>query len=195
MTTSPSETEKALPPRRRFRKRWLLGGVAIVLLALLAVRLFFMWSFDRPLPPNLATVGQLPVTLPDGRTALLRDSIRPDVPTVISLWASWCGPCFSEAPKIAELRRQFPPEQLNIVYLNVRDPYASREVLRDYMTRFSMPLDYVVLGDAQRLSELTKDRESLIPRTFVFDREGQPVATIVGYKPLALARVAGLVRD
>ena len=167
----------------------------ILLAVLLALRLFLMWSFDKPLPPDLAAVGELPVILPDGRTAFLRDSMRPGVPTVISLWASWCGPCFSEAPKIAALRREFPPEDLNIVYLNVRDPYATPQALANYMDRFSMPLEYVVLGDAERLSDLTNDSENLIPRTLVFDREGQLVATIVGYKPLALSRVAGLVAD
>lgn len=193
MITSPSDA--AAPSRRRFRKRWLLYGIAILALFLLALRLFFMWSFDKPLPPNLAAVGDLPVTLADGRTGLLRDSIRPGVPTVISLWASWCGPCFLEAPKIAELRRRFPPEDLNIVYLNVRDSYAQPEVLAAHMERFSLPLDYAILADGDRLSELTNDPQSLIPRTFVFDRQGRPVATIVGYKPLALGRVAGLVSD
>ena len=61
------------------------------------------------------------------------------------------------------------------------------------MDRFSLPFEYVVLSDMERLSDLTNDQANLIPRTLVFDRDGQPLATIVGYKPLALGRVAGLV--
>jgi thiol-disulfide isomerase/thioredoxin len=194
MTTFPSEGLRVAP--RRFRKRWLLYAVGGVLLALVALRLFFMWSFDRPLPPNLATVRELQVTLPNGQAGLLGDPLRPGVPTIISLWASWCGPCFQEAPKIAELRRKFGPEKLNVVYLNVRDPYATPEGLAAYMTRFSMPADgYVVMKDLHRLSDLTQDAENLIPRTLVFDRTGEPIATIVGYKPLALSRVEGLIAD
>ena len=181
--------------RRRFRKRWVLYATGLLLGFLLAVRIFNGWSFDDPLPPDLASVGDLPVTLANGQAAILNDTIRPGVPTVVSLWASWCGPCFREAPKIAELRRKFPPEALNIVYLNVRDPAATPADLADYMKRFDMPLQYVVLRDAERLSQLTNDPKNLIPRTLVFDRRGRPMATIVGYKPLALGRIEGLVSE
>ena len=192
MITSPSDAR----PRRRFRKRWLLYAVASVLLALLGTRLFFMWSFDKPLPPKLAAVEGFPVTLPNGRQATLGDSIRPGVPTVISLWATWCEPCLREAPKIAELRRRFPPDKLNLVYMNVRDPFASSEDLAQYLSRFSMPDDgYVIADDPARLSDLTRDRQNLIPHTMVFDRMGEPLASIVAYKPLALSRVAGLVES
>jgi thiol-disulfide isomerase/thioredoxin len=173
----------------------LLYAAGLVLGLLLAARIFNGWSFDDPLPPDLASVGDLPVTLANGQAGLLSETIQPGVPTVISLWASWCGPCFREAPKIAELRRRFPPEALNIVYLNVRDPTAAPADLAAYMKRFDMPLEYVILRDAERLSDLTNDPKNLIPRTLVFDRDGRPMATIVGYKPLALSRIEGLLAE
>jgi thiol-disulfide isomerase/thioredoxin len=182
--------------RRRFRKRWLLYAVGLVLLPILATCVFLMWSFDNPLPPKLAAVEGIPVILPNGKHATLGGSIRPGVPTVISLWASWCEPCLREAPKIAELRRQFPPDKLNLVYMNVRDPYASSEDLAQYMSRFSMPADgYVVVDDQARLTDLTNGSKNPIPHTMVFGRAGEPLASIVGYKPLALSRVAGLVAN
>jgi cytochrome c biogenesis protein CcmG/thiol:disulfide interchange protein DsbE len=155
-----------------------------------------MWSFDEPLPRNLSQFGQLRVTYPDGKTGLLKDTLQPGVPTVISLWASWCGPCFREAPKIARLRRKFGRGRANIVYLNVRDPYATRGDLADHMAQYAMDREgYLIAADEGRLGKLTNDRGNLIPRTIVFDRAGEPLATIVGYKPVALARVEGLIEE
>ena len=113
-----------------------MAGIAVVIAALFAIRIALMWTFDEPLPPPLSKIATLPVMLPSGKKGLLKDAIKPGLPTVISLWAGWCGPCYLEAPKIAELRRRVPEDRLNIVYLNVRDPYATREELADYMARY-----------------------------------------------------------
>ncbi len=186
------DTDAPGAPRRRWWRA--LGCVVIALLVVLVGRILVVRSFDDgPPPPALAVIGKLPITLPDGRKALLRDLVHTGAPTVITLWASWCGPCRSEAPKIADLRRRFGRSDLNLIYLNVRDPGASREDLARYMVEYGMAPDaYAVLPDSQ-IRSLTKAADMLIPRTLVFDRSGAPLATITGYNPLALARVAGLV--
>ncbi|WP_271300393.1 TlpA disulfide reductase family protein [Sphingomonas sp. CV7422] len=140
-------------------------------------------------------MSKLPVTLPDGQQAPLGQLIRPGLPTVISLWASWCGPCQLEAPDIVELRRHFGPDKINLVYLNVREDGAPPADLARFLRSIGMPPhDYVSMGYAD-LPRLTNDTRNLIPRTFVFDKAGTPIAMIVGYKPMALARIPGLLSD
>ncbi|UVO51940.1 TlpA family protein disulfide reductase [Sphingomonas sp. SUN019] len=193
MTISLSDPVASRSSKRR--KVWLriAGGLALVLLALVAAGVLRARSFDSgPPPPSLAVSGQLPITLPDGRRAHLRDMIRPGIPTVINLWASWCGPCRSEAPRLAELRR-YGRNQLNLVHLNVRDAASSAQDRADFLTAVGLPSSsYAVLDDG-RIGELTSAANSLIPRTIVFDGSGTPIATITGYKPLALARIKELV--
>ena len=173
--------------------RW-LGFAVVIVAALAGTRFLTSRAFDNgPLPPALASVARLPVTLPDGRSGQLGDAIKPGIPTVVTLWASWCGPCRNEAPKIAELRRRFGSDRLNLLYLNVRDTAASRMDLARYMTEYGMAPDgYAVLAD-DRIATLTRASDILIPRTLVFDRSGQPIAKITGYKPLALDRIEGLI--
>jgi len=189
MTTSRSEVGAGGWSARRA-----LGAGALLALAFFASTLWIGRSFDsgaEPMP--LADARQLPVTLADGRPARLGDAIRPGVPTVVSLWASWCGPCRKEAPALAALRRRFGPSELNLVYLNVRDQGAERAVLGAMSRAAGLRADgYLSMEDGQ-LVRFTNDLATAIPRTYVFDRAGAPVATIIGYKPLALARVAGLV--
>lgn len=191
MTISRSDPASERP--RQSRWRWL--GYALAVIGVLAgARFLMLRSFDSaPLPPALETVAKLPITLADGRHALLGDTLKPGVPTIITLWASWCGPCRSEASKVAELRRRFGAEKLNLAYLNVRDDAASRQMLANYMTEYGMAPDgYAVLAD-EHIATLTHAKDVLIPRTLIFDRSGQPMATITGYKPFALARIEGLI--
>lgn len=193
MTTSRSRERRSERGRGMSAGRALAAGLVLAF-ALFAARLWSSRSFDSgPQPMALADARDLPVTLPDGRPARLGNAIRPGVPTVVSLWASWCGPCRKEAPTIAELRRRFGPSELNLVYLNVRDPDADRADLAYLTQAAGLPADgYVSMKDGA-LVQFTNDLGSAIPRTYVFDRAGAPVAMILGYKPMALARVAGLV--
>ncbi len=181
---------------KHLRWRRLLPLVAMALLALIGVRVWSAQSFTTgPMPPPIKVVSKLPVTLPDGQQAPLGQLIRPGLPTVISLWASWCGPCQLEAPDIVELRRHFGPDKINLVYLNVREDGAPPADLARFLRSIGMPPhDYVSMGYAD-LPRLTNDTRNLIPRTFVFDKAGTPIAMIVGYKPMALARIPGLLSD
>lgn len=181
-------------PRRLWRR--ILLSVAVVLAALFAFGFWRARSFTAgPMPPALGLVRAIPVLLPDRRPALLGDRIRPGVPTVISLWASWCGPCRLEAPTIVALRRQFGPDKLNLVYLNVREDSARANDLAHYLQSIGMPPNDYLAMEIQYLGRLTNDARNLIPRTYVFDPAGAPTAMIVGYKPLALDRIAGVIDE
>ena len=181
-----------MPPRRTL---WRFAGFFVLALSiLLTARVLMLRSFDDgPMPPPLAAVGRIPVTMPDGSVAPIGSLLRPGLPTVVTLWASWCGPCRSEAPKIAELRRRFGPETLNLLYLNAREDGASHDDLEKYLTSVGFAPDAYAVLSQSNLSRLTNDSQNLIPRTYLFDRAGVPQAMIVGYNPLALDRIAGLI--
>jgi thiol-disulfide isomerase/thioredoxin len=171
-----------------------LGGATLLIAILAGARLLMLRSFDNaPLPPRLEVIARSPVTLPDGRRAVIGDGLKPGVPTIVALWASWCGPCQQEAPHLAELRRRYGKEGLNLVYLNVRDPGASRSDLTSYMREHGLPpAGYAVLAD-DRIAALTNVPDRLIPRMLVYDRTGEPLGTVTGYNPFAMSRIAGLI--
>ena len=173
---------------------WL--SAVVVFVVLLGAGFWNARSFTSgPMPASLRKAATIPVVLPNGRHARLGDRIRPGVPTVISLWASWCGPCRREAPQIAALRRRFGPDKLNLIYLNVREDGMPAPVLKDYLNSVGLPPDGYIVMATPNLHRLTNDQQNLIPRTYVFDPAGNPAAMIVAYKPLALDRIAGLIDD
>lgn len=193
MTTSRSD----LRPKRRWRRAaWIAGTVLVVLIGLIGLRILALRSFDRgPLPPKLSEIENLPVSLPDGKRVTLRQLIRPGVPTLVSLWATWCPPCRMEAPKIAALRTKMGPDRLNLVYLNVRDQFSSRQDRNAFLNSYGIRSDsYAVLDDGL-IDKLTNSKNNFIPRTMLFDRAGQPVGKITGYNPIALDRMEGLIGE
>lgn len=170
-----------------------IGLAVLFALAIVGLRLWTLRTFDAGLPPPIAIVRDLPLTLPDGTPTTIGARLRPGVPTVVTLWASWCGPCRMEAPAIAELRRRFPADRLNLLYLNVRDPTASPALLTAYLAQIDLAhVGYARLPDGA-IPTLTNSLDVYIPRTLVFAADGRPLASITGYKPFALARVAGLI--
>ena len=90
------------------------------------------------------------------------------------------------------ITRRFGPAELNFLYLNARDADASPQMLRAFVRNVGLAPDSYAILDGKPAA-LTNTRANPIPRTYVFDRAGDPEAVIIGYKPLALDRVAGLI--
>lgn len=152
-------------------------------------------SFDATPPPALASIADTALTLPDGRTVPLRTLLRARTPTVISLWASWCGPCRREAPTIARLQQRAARGEINLLYLNVRDPEATRDNLNAVLTIMRLQRDgYAVLSD-EAIGRVTNASGVAIPHTLLFDRDGHGLALVTGYNPLAQDRLVGMIDE
>ena len=55
---------------------------------------------------------------------------------VVDCWASWCGPCLGELPKLTQLYAQYQPLGVEFIGLTSEDSRALGNV-RDVITRFS----------------------------------------------------------
>lgn len=71
-------------------------------------------------PASTGSVGELPPIDGDGIRALIDES---DSPLVINIWASWCGPCRSEAPLLRAAHAEFG-DQVRFVGIDTQDSQA-----------------------------------------------------------------------
>lgn len=122
--------------------------------------------------PLLATLDgrERPLPLSDGK------------PTVVNLWASWCGPCRTEMPEFVRAEQQFP--DVRFVYVNQGEPAP---VVQRWLAQQPWTLSTVLLDPQQQLSRAAGSQG--LPTTLFYDARGQLVERHFG--PLSAASLAG----
>jgi thiol-disulfide isomerase/thioredoxin len=89
-------------------------------------------------------------------------------PVVVNIWASWCGPCREEAPKLAAAARRFG-SRVQFIGVDIQDQReAGQQTIRDFGWPYPSVFDP---------NEDVKQGLGLLgqPDTLFFDRQGKPV--------------------
>ena len=107
----------------------------------------------------------------------LRAPIRLDAfigkPTVVNLWATWCGPCVREMPVLHQAQLDHPA--VNFVFVNQGE---QPERVGAWLKHRSLPLRNVLI-DGKGEAGSAFDQRAL-PTSLFFDARGQWVATRIG---------------
>ncbi len=115
--------------------------------------------------------------------AYRRDAAHPGKVVLLNFWASWCGPCLEEMPRLAAWQRRYGAAGLQILGVSMDDdPDAVRKVLE------RQPATYpILMGD----SALGRTFGGILglPLSYLIDTDGRIVASVQG-----TADVAGLER-
>jgi cytochrome c biogenesis protein CcmG, thiol:disulfide interchange protein DsbE len=105
----------------------------------------------------------LPTVGPDDFMALLETSTRP---VVVNIWASWCGPCRSEAPLLREASQMYG-SQIRFIGVDVNDTQSGASA---FLSRYG--IDFEQYFDP-RSAILTALRSTGVPHTFFFAPGGE----------------------
>jgi thiol-disulfide isomerase/thioredoxin len=146
--------------RRPPLRRPLAAGVVVGVAA---------WAFAGLLAYRLATASHpgLPALVLsdlDGREVPL-ETLRGQ-PTVINLWATWCGPCRREMPVLAEAQRTLP--QVRFVFA---DQGESAAAVQQFMQAQRLALQHVLIDGNLQLSNHYNVRG--YPTTLFLDADGR----------------------
>jgi cytochrome c biogenesis protein CcmG/thiol:disulfide interchange protein DsbE len=103
-------------------------------------------------------------------------------PVLIDFWATWCGPCRMVIPHLGELHRKYGKDGLVVIGLNLEDPRAERQAVRNFVKRYRMDYQNVFAQHAvyQFFSGMAVAR---IPYTLLFGPDGKLSWRLVGYSP------------
>jgi len=119
--------------------------------------------------------GMAPATaaIPDGDLDLA--ALRGKV-VYVDFWASWCAPCRRSFPWMDEMQRQFGPDGLVIIAVNVdQDRADARQFLQQYSPSFAVRFD-----PEGALAERFK--VAGMPTSFLIDRDGRVSLRHAGFR-------------
>lgn len=171
LPTDPDDGSRA---PRGWRSRWWLLAAALTAGFFLAAGLrsgpgngFVASGAPRPMPAD----GSLtPADLVGFEGVLVGARGRP---VVVNVWASWCGPCRTEAPLLQRAAERYGDE---VVFLGV-DSKDGLGPAREFLDRYGIryPNLFDVDGDIRAALEMRG-----FPTTYIFDRSGRLQSTVFG---------------
>jgi thiol-disulfide isomerase/thioredoxin len=112
----------------------------------------------------------------------LKDSKKGKV-LLINFWATWCKPCVKEFPDLVKLYNNYKDKGFEIVFVSVDVPEDIepkvipflRKQGVDFLTyynKFDRPEDLI--------NYIDKNWEGAIPSTYIYDKDGNMTASILG---------------
>ena len=98
-------------------------------------------------------------------------------PIVVNLWASWCGPCRSEASELENSYLQFKDQGVEFLGLNTRDGLAAANAFNE---RFKVSYPSIRDKDGQLTLVFGNLGPAATPSTIILDSQGRVAARILG---------------
>lgn len=105
-------------------------------------------------------------------------------PAVLHFWATWCGACQEEFPRIRKLLNRLPARNVGVLLVSIDRPDKLDEVKRD-LRRFGVSGLPAVVLDAPDPEPVVKAVgepawDGTLPSTFVFDSQGKLAKSFLG---------------
>lgn len=110
-----------------------------------------------------------------GQTQQLR-SLQGSI-TVVNFWATWCGPCREELPRLSALNAEYSPRGVRFIAISA-DEAKDRAKIAPLLREDKIALHVWVGADLDTLSRLKLG--DVLPATLILDKDGQVVGRIFG---------------
>jgi thiol-disulfide isomerase/thioredoxin len=184
--------EKAL---ERYPAEYLRYGAFALLLVLSSIGIFtsFFESEDELEPDPTALYEERPnPKLKDtkGEDVVLED-LYGQV-TLLTFWASWCGPCQVELPTLKKLHERFQDQGLNIVAINVDEPDISKDFLQFFWSKMTLPFDFYFDAKGAAMEDF---KVELLPANFLLNKKGQVAIEAHGANDWSHPRSIKMIED
>ena len=98
---------------------------------------------------------------------------------VVNFWATWCGPCKREIPALSQITTELKDKDFKMVGVSVDDDPS---VLNGFLQAYNV--NYTVVHEPEQLvmkyMESTGQNQNVVPQTYIIDKKGKVVETILG---------------
>ncbi len=103
-------------------------------------------------------------------------------PLLVTFWATWCEPCRDEYPMLNELAKQYAPQGLKVVGINLDDD-GDLILMRRFMARYKPVFPNVRKkkgGESEFVQAVLPGWTGAIPASFFYDRDGRQIGHLLG---------------
>ena len=111
----------------------------------------------------------------DGQTRKL-SSLRGQV-VVVNFWATWCGPCQEELPRLSQLAQSYAGKPVRFVLISIDEP-KDRAKISAVLERLHVSLESWDDADTDTMDHFGLG--NIVPGTAILDEKGEVVARIMG---------------
>ncbi|HWE85366.1 MAG TPA: TlpA disulfide reductase family protein [Terracidiphilus sp.] len=111
----------------------------------------------------------------DGQTHKL-SSLRPQV-AVVNFWATWCGPCQEELPRLDRIAADYAGKPVAFVLISIDEP-KNRTKIPAVLARLHVARESWVDADTDTMARFGLG--DIVPGTVILDGEGEVIARIMG---------------
>ncbi len=96
---------------------------------------------------------------------------------VVNFWATWCGPCQEELPRLKQIAASYSGKPVTFIYISIDEP-KNRSKIPATLSRLHVDFDSWVGADTDTLGRFGLG--DIVPGTLILDENGEPVARIMG---------------
>jgi thiol-disulfide isomerase/thioredoxin len=111
----------------------------------------------------------------DGHTQKL-SALRGQV-VVVNFWATWCGPCQEELPRLSQLAASYAGKPVRFVLVSIDEP-KDRAKIRQVLGRLHVDLESWDDADTDTMKDFGLG--DIVPGTVILDERGDVVERIMG---------------
>lgn len=96
---------------------------------------------------------------------------------VVNFWATWCGPCQEELPRLEQLAQAYAGKPVRFVFISIDEP-KDRAKIAPTLARLHFSLESWANATTDTLDGFGLG--NIVPGTLVLDEQGEPVARVMG---------------
>lgn len=96
---------------------------------------------------------------------------------VVNFWATWCGPCQEELPRLTQIAASYSDKPVSFVFISI-DEKKDRAKIPSVLAKLHVTLDSWADADTDTLGQFGLGE--IVPATMVLDAQGAIVARVMG---------------